>query len=205
MRGLSFSEPMVRAWMEGRKSVTRRLMNPQPTHELQPDSTPEWGHREWMWKGKLLDPMFAPYRPGEMVYIKETWRETWSSGSDTNGYEVGIEYRAKIGDGYGKTAKVPEMHYGYNITKKGKAAWRSPRFMPEWAARSRARIVSVRPERMQEISEPDVMFEAPPDYWTHKDGPLGAFIALWDALHPGSWDRNPWVWRIELRKEAGNE
>ncbi len=194
MKGLSFSEPMVKAWMEGRKSVTRRLMNPQPEYS----NTFKIPIRN----GKEIK---ARYLPGETVYIKETWRETWCSGSQDRGYQVGIEYKAKLAmDDYGKTAKVPEMHYGYNVTKKGNPAWKSPRFMPEWASRSHARIVSVKPERVQEITEEEAIKEgttpsivgAELDYLRYRAG----FQTLWETLHPGTWDRNPWVWRIELEK-----
>jgi len=28
------------------------------------------------------------------------------------------------------------------------------------------------------------------------------FRALWESLHPGSWEKNEWCWRIVLNKEA---
>ena len=46
MKGLIFSEPMVRTWLEGRKTVTRRLMNPQiPVGFEEPTPLPFSG--EW--------------------------------------------------------------------------------------------------------------------------------------------------------------
>jgi len=190
MKGLLFSEPMVKAWMAGNKTVTRRLMNPQPVGIYK-------GVAFAYKMGPLVKIIKPRYRPGEKVYIKETWRETWSGGSPDHGYEVGVEYRARldVSHGYmGKTAKVPEMHHGYKLTKSGRAAWRSPRFMFEWASRSHARIISVRPERVQEITNTEAVKEGFPFQ------PLSNFQSIWESLHPGSWERNDWVWRIELEK-----
>lgn len=68
-----FSSPMVRAILEGGKSQTRRVIKPQPSHDLQPDSTPEWGHWEWMWRGRRLHSMFCPYgQPGDRLWVRES-------------------------------------------------------------------------------------------------------------------------------------
>lgn len=217
MKGLSLTEPMVKAWMEGRKTLTRRLMNPQPPVtgdnggrfvEVVPSLLLNRGDLfDFRYESDNPKALQSRYLPGETVYIQETWRETWCSGSPGCGYEVGIEYRCKLGDGYGKTVKVPEMHYGYKVTKKGNPAWRSPRFMPERAARSHALIVSVRPERVQEITEEDAIREGvkadpvmidgvPPVRYFCRD----SFRRVWMNLHPGSWARNDWAWRIEMEK-----
>lgn len=191
MKGLSFSEPMVRAWMEGRKTVTRRLMNPQPVF----DDSGVWYPRanagkafhyaseSHFCKGVAID--FARYCPGETVYIKETWTRT----ADRAGR---ILYKAD--DGHIKAvADYP-------------VKWKSPLFMPEWAARCHALIVSVRPERVQEITEEEAIAEGiagihPCNHsMDYVFGCRDQFTNLWESLHPGSWERNDWVWRIELEK-----
>lgn len=182
MRGISFSEPMVRAWLAGAKSVTRRLMNPQPT-ELSP------GTNHPLFQGSVIRPK---YLPGETVYIKETWVPL-----ETPHYQAPPAlYKAEDPEG---------------IVNGG---WRSPRFMPEWASRSKARIVSVRPEKIQSITREDAIKEGlihvpgqiEPNWW--KNGidegtwlsPIRCYEALWESLHPGSFERNDCVWRIELEK-----
>jgi hypothetical protein len=35
------------------------------------------------------------------------------------------------------------------------------------------------------------------DYLRYRAG----FQTLWESLHPGSWERNDWVWRIELERK----
>ena len=93
--------------------------------------------------------------------------------------------------------------------------WRSPLFMPKWASRIWLEIVSVRPERLQEITEEDCLKEG-----LEKRGFDGsalfqidgfaddicfvgydlAFKQLWDSLNPKHpWRSNPWVWRIEFK------
>ncbi len=70
--------------------------------------------------------------------------------------------------------------------------------MPEWAARSHALIVSVRPERIQEITFQDLEREG---FSGELNAASSEFIGIWESLHPGSWERNDWVWRIELEKQ----
>lgn len=197
MKGLAFSEPMVKAWLEGRKTVTRRLMKPQPIYS---GFTKDF---EWDRGGQIgvvsiheaAD--FARYLPGETVYIKES---CYICGSDSDGAplaEPPVVYRA---DGARKSDRYPYF--------------RSPRFMPAWASRSHALIVSVRPERVQEITEEEAFHEGMnyrgADGELHHLGDHPSYSLLefqhtWETLHPGTWDKNPWAWRIELEKVTINE
>lgn len=220
MKGLSFSEPMIKAWMDGRKTVTRRLMNPQPLERSEYGGMNMYGQAIFYPPDDLEDTddscLRKPkYFPGETVYIKETWAQIWNQdGCIKPEWErclcpcegCHIEYKADTGAKY--PGDWPDDSTGDPSCPK----WKSPRFMPEWAARSHASIVSVKPERIQEISYQDALNEGI-DVWikTLKDPSSElreqrlsikqlAFSRLWDSLHPGSWDRNDWVWRIELEK-----
>ena len=131
-----------------------------------------------------------PYRPGETVYIKEAWA-----------HHRMFEKEKVVGRGL-LIYKADGAEYRPIIR------WRSPCFMPEWASRSHARIVSVRPERVREITEEEAKHEGMTPYmgWndiSHNNQPyyVIVFKDLWEKLHPGSWDRNDWVWRIELEKK----
>lgn len=202
MKGLSFSEPMMKAWLKGTKSIARRLMSPQPDSDHQWKGLPGYllEHKEMACDDGLFEkfwhriagnpfsdsPLWIryPYTPGETVYIKETWAVHLCCGQN----DENIHYRADE-----QSCPID----GRSLK------WKSPRFMPAWASRSHARIVSVIPERLQEINEIDAFLEGFRDqlrgdtFWS-----VGAqFKEIWEALHPGTWDQNPFVWRIELEKE----
>jgi hypothetical protein len=126
------------------------------------------------------------YLPGETVYIKETW------GLFT------------VLAGHVKENVVYKSEDPNNDSQR----WKSPRFMPAWAARSHARIVSVRPERIQEITGEDCSREGMEEHYfggydfAYLGMPPEAanFRRTWESLHPGSWEKNEFVWRIVLEK-----
>ena len=199
MKRLSFNDEMARAWHEGRKTVTRRLIK---FKEADPDCC--WCHGkglEYIDCGNELSGYDyrspcrcrwpkPPYSPGEIVYIGEAWH--LCGEGDDGGTEY--VYRA---DGMG--GQCPRC--GEEIK------WKPPATMPEWASRSRARIVSVRPERVQEISIDDIeaggVYRVMDSQDCANDTFLntGNFIDHWDSIYgPGSWNRNDWCWRIELEK-----
>lgn len=182
MKGLSFSAPMVIAWNEGRKSITRRLMNPQPFK----NNANQW---LWEWRKDRFIPLYdgsnavtvpglARYNPGEMVYIKETWRcDNPAAAQDVYSADGGLFYKAGMSDE--ELAIMP--------TK----SWKSPRFMPEWAARSHALIKSVKAEQLRQITELDAVMEGFDN--------LDAFMDYWAELY-GEWDFGQWVWVYEPEK-----
>ena len=207
MKGLSFSEPMVRAWLAGNKTVTRRLIKvpaigisglaaPDDWNRGRADMRmptfetwgPQSGNHLFLSDTGTVFALKSFYLPGETVYIKETWTVDEIVGHYLDGSESG-EISRKIY--YKSDHTFPAMPAPV-------IRWKSPRFMPEWAARSHALIVSVRPERVQEITEQEAQkegFNCPSEF-----GRL-AFKTIWESLHLRSWEKNDWVWRIELEKK----
>ena len=80
--------------------------------------------------------------------------------------------------------------------------WTPSIFMPRWASRITLEIVSVRVERVQEISRGDAMEEGCP-FPNMAKGPDTRqwFKDLWENIHGhDAWERNDWVWVIEFRR-----
>jgi hypothetical protein len=181
MKGLSFSEAMVKSWLAGNKTVTRRLMKPQPDY-IDPALDLISAN------GKDINPR---YLPGETVYIRENFRLCAVYDSYAPGQIDSAAAVLWTADGE-KKVNGPE--------KWGKK--RSGRFMPEKFSRSHALIVSVRPEQIRSITP----FEAAEEGCPMRDNIVCAndilrwFRDLWESLHHGSWERNEWVWRIELEE-----
>ena len=136
------------------------------------------------------------YYPGETVYVQETFAHCPVDFNDTKG----IIYKAD------------KKYNDYVCTFE----WRSPVTMPEWASRQKQRVVSVRCERLQEITEEDAKCEGAECVIWHgntamrhqKQMPIATYRAgcanLWDKRYPKHpWDSNPWcfVYSMENIKE----
>lgn len=129
---------------------------------------------------------FKPrYQVGEVVYVKETWAYAENER---------IIY---------KSSESNLSHWEEIIIGK----WHSPMMMPEWAARYFIRILDVKVERLQEISEKSCQLEGI-DYLlgtpeTYSFMMQNAFAQLWNSINPQyPWDSNPWefAYRFKLEK-----
>lgn len=197
-----FSGDMVRAILDDRKTVTRRIV--KGPFRVRDD----WPYRvnpEVVDTGELLyeRQMKSPYgRPGDRLWVREAWRRPHvNSGTDLTVGQV-IQYRA-----------TSDWHDGFG------ESWRPSIHMPRWASRITLEVVSVRVERLQEITHEDALMEGCEGYdWVssspyisgpHTDSgelPREEFAALWDQLNADrgySWDSNPWVWRVEFKRVEG--
>lgn len=175
-RPILFSGPMVRAILDGRKTQTRRVVNPQPTW-IANSGRWEWpipksrvnagcctsvvtASREW-WE--YLTPSQYPYgQPGDTLWVRETWRTLSASGGGGEPREVqyragGIEDRPSR-DPVGRDIIPSQRGPGEVLDPLGRA-WRPSIFMPRWASRLTLRIKSVRVERLHDISEDDARAE----------------------------------------------
>lgn len=97
--------------------------------------------------------------------------------------------------------------------------WRPSIHMPKWAARTWGRITSVRPERLQAITDEDAQREGFSDggclncgesSWPKPCGcedpqpdHVDAFVEAWNSIYEPrglGWHDDPWVWRIEWER-----
>lgn len=213
MKPILFNTEMVRALLDGRKTVTRRVVKPQP--EITPISTFGGSYRVSIEKNLFVKP---PYRPGDILYVRETWTTL-------------------IGSYLYKADQKPGM--------KNPGKWRPSIHMPREAARLFLRVKSVGVERLQSITNEQALFEGVPedgDYPLESpiycpvckgegligaihpvslgymevdcpncDAPTKRFANLWDStIKPEDralygWEANPWVWVIEFGRTGREE
>jgi hypothetical protein len=132
----------------------------------------------------------SPYRPGEIVYARETWTTKDPIWDDNKAESFMAE------------ALVDPAMFVYRADEDQPRRWRPSMFMPEWASRMKLEIVSVKPEQIQVITEGEAVREGVEiDPVVYGDRCyLDAFVRTWKSVYPGSWERNDWVWRIELKE-----
>lgn len=190
MKPILFNTDMVRAILEGRKTVTRRVVKPQPKKDN--DGMWNWKDCHWMDGGIGFPDSgiedYAPYRPGDILYVRETWRK-WVGG-------------------YSYRADAPEWA----------CQWRPSIHMPREAARIFLRVTDVRVERLRDMRLVDFLAEGvrltSAEEWDCIHGPLRArerYAGVWDStIKPADcalygWDANPWVWVIEFERISKEE
>lgn len=203
-----FTGEMVRAMLEGRKTMTRRVVklphqNPLgqwepvrlggPHHRTRSGvSVPEQG---MITHTRTGDCIACPYGgPGDRLWVRETWRPI----SVSDGAWIGVHYRAD--DRCEDRPWVPDAKLGFTNPK-----WRPSILMPRWAGRLFPEITDVRAERLQAITEEDARSEGCGAEHNFGDGTArNAFGMLWDSLNAKrghAWDSNDWVWVISFRLE----
>lgn len=191
--GCCFSSPMVRAILDGRKTQTRRIINPQPRVVLAQYGDGSIETNQIFRRGNQR--LRCRVRPGDRIYVRETW---------------GI-------------LEDKHHHYCYFVDPQGRSRqqlvgnrWRPSIHMPKAAARIWLEVTDVRTERLQDISEKDAIAEgidmgsefaslcidletAPySNDLVRNSAAITVFKKLWESTC-GSWDANPWVWVIEFR------
>ncbi len=183
-----FNTEMVQAILGDRKTVTRRVIKPQPIAGIRKSvfvpSGIEDGHGREI---KLL------YKVGDILYVRETWQRNYCNDAIVTGKYA---YRAS-----------PETWQYFSEEEKNlKKKWKPSIHMPKEAARIFLKVTDVRVERLQDITEEDAITEGMSK--TLVDGVVfisakGNFHVLWDSLNIKrgyGWDTNPWVWVIEFER-----
>ena len=71
MKPILFNTEMVRAILEGRKTVTRRILKPQPTDCLIYEEMGKYYCSDFVERHEIK----PPCRPGDILYVRETWAQ----------------------------------------------------------------------------------------------------------------------------------
>lgn len=205
-----FSPQMVCAILNGTKTQTRRVIKPQPpeivTSAGSYANNTEGQTDRWSWlSGDPKDcdtwgfegEFKTEYRPGDQLWVRETWRTT-PAYDDLAPCELDVDVPLNYlaDDSYFNWAEADGSRYGKT---------RVSIHMPAWAARIHLGIISVRVERLQDISRGDATAEGCP-FPNMQSGPNPKdwFRDLWNGINGkregASWDANPWVVAVEFEK-----
>lgn len=195
MKPILHNTPMTQAIQEGRKTVTRRAIRPQP--EGRPIRMTENSCYPGCYAiegtPRVIRP---PYQPVDILYVRETWNGDWCD-----------HYIYKADGGSAKAA-------GYTAEPK----WRPSIHMPREAARLFLRVTGVRVERLKDIDGHGILKEgidngkSNPAMGTRWENMQSmAFAELWNnTIKPSDralygWAANPWVWVIEFERISKDE
>lgn len=186
-----FNGDMVRAILDGRKTVTRRLIKPQPQGYFEVNAEPLYIYDTDFQQGRIC----PPYQPEDILYVRETWCDDRQfTHDDTPGIYF---YKASESD---------------DFTSK----WHPSIHMPKEAARIWLKVKDIRVERLQEITEEQAKAEgaidnrgfihSPDNEYDQIHTAKEHFGEIWNStikksdLDSYGWDANPWVWVIEFER-----
>lgn len=212
-----FNGDMVRAILDGRKTVTRRAIKPQPKMILS-FNLAGYGHEKWsypppkaheLWGEKYKCPdnitkedksmlWTPPCNTDDILYVRETWDNL---PVNPDGSYCGYDRYYYRADGDLR----PEGWQGN---------WHPSVHMLKYAARIWLKVTDVRVERLEDITDE----QAKADGANWKNGKnvgweekmrrtaIDRFAELWNStikksdLELYGWDANPWVWVIEFER-----
>lgn len=207
--GLIFNREMVRAILNGTKTMTRRIMKKQPPEGWYPADL-----------HGVAEPVARTYTKGVICghgclqerHVFGVADDTWGAVSPCGQPGDRIWVRETFGQKIRSVGGCPHESYAYRASEPNAARcydcngrelpmkWTPSIHMPRKAARILLDITEVRAERLNDISEADAEAEGI-DFLRHipdADETLSArqlFEFLWISIYgQESWDSNPWVW-----------
>ena len=199
-RPILFSGPMVRAILAGRKTMTRRVIKPQP----------DLHKRRHHWACVVEN--------GFLKYGRAPWRKT-----DPLNFIVEAEIKCPCGaigdrlwvkEPFYRNLEAANCYFTADNHGMGNAAWAHFRnkkgsafrsiFLPRRFSRLNLEITDVRVEPLIDISSADCIAEGLLPTMRNETPAKTRFRELWDSINgerPGcSWDNNPWVWVVSFKK-----
>lgn len=196
---------MVRALIEGRKTMTRRILKPQPIGIM---NATNYGGSIWSADRESIDspcefkaPRFAK---GDRLWVREAWKSH-------------SFYDAM------KPRDVPQSNVFYLADRKYEPTGSRGRpsiFMPRWASRLTLIVTGVKVERVQAISEDDAKAEGCDLYvpghgfvtqadlaegYSNYLSPRMGFETVWTEINGAdSWAENPWIVAVKFKVFQSN-
>ena len=241
-----FNTEMVKAILAGQKTSTRRIIknlsikdceatlkNGKKYKRYTLTNVDRYGNEseDFWFDGPIEDIAhdkdiiaYAPYKVGDILYVRETWSTQYDGIHDNNGYGIYV-YKAD-----GTILDNSEMI--------SSSKWHPSIHMPKVAARLFLKVTDIKAQRLQDITEDQAKAEGiksytkdekvykyavNDDWWMdycnkHKKAGTWwqqmpttakeAFKYLWNSCGykwPSSWSGNPWIWVIEFEKVDKNK
>lgn len=194
---IQLSAPMVRATLDGTKSVTRRTVKgeiPNGAHHAILEQGRAGARPAWRWVDGLGHPIGKPFRcphgmAGDMLWGREAWR-TLGRLDELPPRDI------PAGSPLAFLADGPGVSVGLTLGK-----FRPGMFMPRWASRILLEVVDVRVERLNAMTDADARAEGVRADAALNRSAVDNFSLLWDTLNgDGAWFENPFIFAISFRR-----
>jgi hypothetical protein len=208
-----FTGEMVNAILENRKTVTRRLVDPQPPYYIDYfqyfEKVNYFGAYTMPGNPCAYPGIKAKYWPGLKLWVRETWGITgfWYSpsiGKHDPIYYLSVKYRANNFENESIRVDKKTWDKYYNkamwetsTRKKMELVlkWQPSIFTLRPVSRINLKITDVKIERLHEIDDVDAILEGKKN---RED-----YARLWDKINGKTghkWESNPWVYRIQFER-----
>lgn len=215
MKPILFNTTMVHAILNGRKTMTRRVVKPIKRKGTFIEEDFAGRPCEWVCTGidskRLVKMCEQQYQVGDILWVRETWQKCCRNHVHSQTIHSQYCYRASLDSAL----------YGC-IEECGRICkWRPSIHMPKEAARIFLKVADVWVERLQDIIASEIEKEgmAPSNVDKSDDFYNGiareVFARLWNStvkkkdITDFGWDANPWVFVVEFERitesEAKNE
>ena len=189
-----FNTEMVKAILEGQKTVTRRCVKAKSKNACGFFVTTrksdgafmgvyDYDENEMMYESPQTQPAYE----GDIMYVRETWTK------DNYRYMYRVNYS--------------EIEKFYRDGKEVQLKWKPSIHMPKEAARIFLKVTDVRVEQLQDMDKMDALKEGIDNrLCINLSHALTKFKKLWNSTIKKSdidlygWDVNPWVWVIEFER-----
>ena len=216
--------PLVRATLAGLKTQTRRPIKPQPDDDI---VDVKYDAIADLWLGNTQEDNDLGYtsswamrcplgQAGDRLWVRETFAIVHPCRDCEAGYVDDIKQPSVIPKDNAGGYWVPWYRSdwkGDDDTERG-FQWTPSIHMPRWASRIVLPLMSIRVERVQDITEEDAKAEGVepvlmrgigsyPEWMrpTMRGGHQKAFELLWKQIYGDAlWDANPWVWVAEWKE-----
>ena len=207
-QSIIFNSEMVKAILDGRKTMTRRpiklrtSVNPHSSLSEQGKIYSIGDMQRETELTKNTKPNYpCPYgQQGDRLWVREKW--------GLIDLESGYAYDGLIPPKFAREEYEVAYYADWSdFIDSLFHKWRDALYMPKWTHRITLEITEVRVERLQEITEEDVISEGTPNHpGQFREGNMEAFVRfayVWNSLYTKKseyqWEANPWVWVIEFR------